>query len=515
MQTMKVHTFRSFLTCLTLACLIPAASAQFDDVYYDPDKDYQDVSTNYDDSKYNNYSSEDDVTYYDDEEYAYYDDYDYYYTSRIKRFHTPYRGFDFYDPVYVSYNYYDPFYSDAYYYPGSSIYISFGNSNYWNYRHWRNWNRYNRWNHYNHWDSWCSPSSYYYSYNSWYSPGHYWGGYHGYHSYSNYYNNYYNTCPSPVSNYYGITNTTITHINNGSTRGSYYGPRITGNTGSSPRGPVIKPENVQPVMRDGVPVPSNSNDTPTSGGIGTRDGVRNPVPANPSPGIDKSPKPSPSSRTNPSEDLSSTPVDKELDKEIITGSKRPIFRPYPSSKEPSPNPEGPTRTDRVKEQPSPSRDVYSPRPSNSRDETPSRNDQYQPSKERATERPVYTPPSRNDSQREERPMYTPRSEDRPSYNPPARSNDQNRAEERPRYTPPSRNDNSERSNDRPSYSPPSRSNDSGRSNDRPSYSPPSRSNDSGSSRSYSPPSRDNSPSSSGSSGSRSSSSGSPRSSGRG
>jgi len=166
---MKVHTFKNFLAAIALICLIPAANAQFDDVYYDPDADLGYNGSSYDDQV------TDDITYYDDDEYEYYDDYDYYYSSRIKRFHRSYSGFDFYDPCYVSFNYYDPFYYDAYYYPGASIYISLGDSDYWGYRNWRRYNRYNR---YSSWNNWClTPASYYYSYNSWCAPSYnYWGG---------------------------------------------------------------------------------------------------------------------------------------------------------------------------------------------------------------------------------------------------------------------------------------------------------------------------------------------------
>src|SRR5688572_3545858 len=209
---MKVHTFKSFLTVLALTCFLPLVNAQFDDVYYDPD--HVVIETTYDDGASYTDETVDGITYYDDDEYEYYDDYDYYYSSRIRRFHRPYGGFGFYDPCYVSFNHYDPFYSDAYYYPGSSIYVSFGGADYWSYRHWRRWNQWNRWNSYHSWNNYYySPASYYYSYNNWCSPSYnYWGGgYHGYHSYSNYYNNYYNSCPSPVSNYYGITHGTVTN----------------------------------------------------------------------------------------------------------------------------------------------------------------------------------------------------------------------------------------------------------------------------------------------------------------
>src|SRR5687767_2216098 len=145
MQTMKVHTFKTLFTTLACAILIPAVSAQFDDVYYDPDN--VDLSQ-YDDDSYAGIDESENISYYDNDEYEYYDDYDYHYSSRIRRFYRPYSGFGFYDPCYVGYNYYDPYDYNSYYYPGASIYISYGNSDYWSYRNWRRWNRYNRWNSY-------------------------------------------------------------------------------------------------------------------------------------------------------------------------------------------------------------------------------------------------------------------------------------------------------------------------------------------------------------------------------
>lgn len=321
-----------------------------------------------------------------------------------------------------------------------------------------------------------TPSSYYYSYNSWCSPNYnYWGGgYHGYHSYSNYYNNYYNSCPFPVSNYYGVTHGTVTTVNQGNTRGSYYGPRVTGNTGSSPRGPVVKPENVQPVMKGTDSGLTQSNELPREAGNGTKPGtVTRSNPATQLPGERTNVEPPVTGQDKPTGVVRDIPVDKELQRDEVTPtSKRPVFRPYPSGEKPRSEPDRPT-TDRPtykpteENKPSP-RDTYTPRPSNERNGyTPSRDEskpQYRPAPGNNDDRPRYTPPSRNNS------------DDKPDYNP--------GRNDRPNYTPPSRG--SERRDERPSYTPSQRSNDSGRSNDRPSYSPPSR-NDSGSSRSSSPP----------------------------
>jgi len=121
-----------------------SANAQFDDIYFDPsqDKPAQTVATNYAGS--NQLYAEDIEEYYDNDYQEGYDDYDYYYTARIRRFHRPMYGF----------NYFDPFYSDMWYYdpsmvrmaPGVTLlihnnpwsYNRFRSLNYWNYRSWMN-----------------------------------------------------------------------------------------------------------------------------------------------------------------------------------------------------------------------------------------------------------------------------------------------------------------------------------------------------------------------------------------
>ena len=90
-------------------------SAQYDDMYYDPDEFrsaetsrgyYDDAGDDYDriegPEQRSRVSSDYDNDYYD-----------YYYSSRIRRFNRPYRGFGYYDPVYVDMAYYDPFFRPA------------------------------------------------------------------------------------------------------------------------------------------------------------------------------------------------------------------------------------------------------------------------------------------------------------------------------------------------------------------------------------------------------------------
>ena len=137
---MKNYKLLTFLFAI-LFTVANVAVAQYDDIYYDPDRDA--TYSQYDNDQYSssdryNARSDQAATYYDDDEYEYYDDYDYHYTSRIRRFHRSYYGFDYYDPVYVDMAYYDPFFT-----PGMSTMLIYNNSfSYWN------WRRYNRWNPY-------------------------------------------------------------------------------------------------------------------------------------------------------------------------------------------------------------------------------------------------------------------------------------------------------------------------------------------------------------------------------
>ena len=79
--------------------------AQWDDVYYDPDKDVIVERTNRYSSNDNDYRNSQSFN----DESGYYNDYDFFYTSRIRRFHRPMYGFGFFDPVYIDAGYYDPF----------------------------------------------------------------------------------------------------------------------------------------------------------------------------------------------------------------------------------------------------------------------------------------------------------------------------------------------------------------------------------------------------------------------
>lgn len=273
---------------LLLVATIPlSAQAQSDDdLYYDPVWDVQPepvatsiVST----PPTSTYREE--LPEYDDEydEYEYWEDQGYFYSSRMRRFHNPYRGFDYYDPVYTDLGFYDPWIM-----PGSSIYINIGGGgDYWS------WRRYNRmrwggpsfaiggWNTWG-WRYYSDPWSYnqwgaFRVYDPWYDP--YWGGacFNQGWNYgwsggwnngwgpgwgNNYYvNNYYYNDPYNHPGYwYGNDNGTI----NQNPKGTHYGPRISDSRTGPSRGTVRDPEYVG----GGIPVLKQTNGRPSGpGGI--------------------------------------------------------------------------------------------------------------------------------------------------------------------------------------------------------------------------------------------------------
>ena len=238
---MKNYNLSAFLIALFALASVNLAQAQYDDLYYDPDTD-----ASYSSNDYDQYSSDD--YYEEDASYSDFDDdpYDYYYTSRIRRFHRPYYGFNYYDPVYVDMAYYDPYSR-----PGAVTVLIYDNN--FGRNNWNSWGRYNRWNSFNRysaWNSWGNPYSSFNrwnSWNSWGSPYGYssfgynnfgynsWGGV-GYGGFSNVYSNYY--CPPSWGN--GNTYNTVYNVNNArgnntnGSQGTYSGPRRTG-TVATPR----------------------------------------------------------------------------------------------------------------------------------------------------------------------------------------------------------------------------------------------------------------------------------------
>lgn len=502
MQTMKIYMFRNVLATMAIVLTISSLQAQFDDVYYDPEQFDPTVQYTYPEDEMVYDSSEAGVTYYDNEAYDDFEDYDYYYSSRIKRFYHPYAGFGFYDPVFVNYNYYDPYAWDYYSYPASGIYVnvgfgfgfSFGFGSYWN--------------------NWYYPP--YYGYNSWYNP-YYGGGYYGgYYGCNSYYNPYYGNCGG---GYYGggWDNHHGGYDDHHGGGDHYYGPRVTGNTGSSPRGPAVPPGISTPVREAEVAV-NESMDHPVgkpeiatpgranpsgpvvNGGTeqtpGSNPTTRNdnePVVAG---GTEQTPGSTPVTRgTGVTDAPKQIPVDREITQDAprSTPSGRPVFKPYTEQKfQPYP---GSGRSNPTTQEPvADNKPGYRPyTPPSKPSVTPKDNLRSSPQAERpnpapapgSQQSPAYTPPTRSN---QERPAYTPptrSNQERPSYTPPP-----TRSGDKPAQTQPSR------SSDKPSYSPPPRENNESRSNDRPSYSPPPR----GDSQRSSSPSHSPSPSSSGRSG---------------
>ncbi len=426
---MKKVNFLSLTLLIMAIGFSNAAFGQYDDLYYDPDRDAGRYNTNvsrdrstpasepvastkggYDDDDYDEDADYDQS--YDNDEYAYYDDYDYYYSSRIRRFHRPYYGFSYFDPCYADLYYYDPFIN-----PGMTVLIYDGYYNSWNsWRTFRRWNRFNagygfgygwnRWNdpwYYNSWNRWNDPWFNGYG-NNFYTNNYY--GYGG--GWNNWGNGYY--CPPSWGNGYNYT--TVNTVN------THYGPRTTGSTRvprQNDRSPGIERPGAGTVTRE-------ERQTNAPGGVTTNPGAvrdgRRPATENGE------------TRTG-----------------VIPGnSETPSRTARPEYQDRNPSNERP----RMEEQPVTPRREYTP---SRRDEetTPSRTPRTDESR---TPRREETTPSR------------PRTDDAPAR--------EYRERERSRS-----------SEESPRNSAPSRSYDSGRQS-----SPPSRSYDNGSSRQSSPRSND-------------------------
>lgn len=224
---MKNYSIQSILITAIIALLPISVWAQHDDLYYNPD-DFQTTTFR------NNVYSDSDIS-FGEQEYdsQYFDDYDFYYTSRIRRFHRPARGIDFYDPFFVDLVYY------GYHSPGVTIYVSpyrfrpYGPRAF-SYYHWHHYDPF-----FNPYHSWHNPWRPYRPYGSFHSYGFgfgygysSWGGfgYRGcpifYTSNNFYVNNYYTTRPG--------SSTQRPSDDIRSRRGTQYGPGgATG--GAAPR----------------------------------------------------------------------------------------------------------------------------------------------------------------------------------------------------------------------------------------------------------------------------------------
>ncbi len=164
---MKYELRSIYLSFLLIAGVSSSISAQFDDLYFNPETD----ESFYEETSYDNYSDVeyDDASYddYDDDYYAYesgneyYDDYDYRYTNRIRRFNRNNRSnFGYFSSCYVG---------SGFGFGNSLISINFGNP--YGFNNFNSFNRWNRWNRFNRWNSWNSN---FYANSYW---GNGWGGY--------------------------------------------------------------------------------------------------------------------------------------------------------------------------------------------------------------------------------------------------------------------------------------------------------------------------------------------------
>lgn len=177
-----------------------------DDMYFDPntdyDTDYYAETYNYQDEQ----GYEDDYYNYEEEDYQYqYREEDYddrYYSRRLRRFHSPAPVFGYYDPFFTGFNYFAP--AGVTVIVGSGPFFGYGPT--WSYNRWNRWDRWNRWNSFNNPWAWNDPF-----YSPWY------GGW--------------NTFNSPW-NYYACPPSNINVYNNYNSRDRYYGPRYNSNTSS-------------------------------------------------------------------------------------------------------------------------------------------------------------------------------------------------------------------------------------------------------------------------------------------
>lgn len=182
---MKKKTLLLFALA-TVGFLGGEAWAQYDDLLFDGvERNYSKSYTRH--MKKKSASNSNVVKNYNDDRYV--DDYDYNYSSRIRRFHRPARGFNYYSDYYVDRYYYDPRWGGGY-----SIYI---HSNSWSpyYTYNSSWG----WNPYGTYGGW-SPHN---NYNPYFNPccGHFAYNNYGFNpNWSNPYNPYYNPFPYTAYN---------------------------------------------------------------------------------------------------------------------------------------------------------------------------------------------------------------------------------------------------------------------------------------------------------------------------
>ena len=325
------NTLNNLFLALFLALISQGIQAQFDDIYYDPDRN-EPAKEIKKDRQEDTYSRDEynDVP-VDEHEYSYDDDYtdwensDYYYASRIKRFHRPFVGFDYYHGCYIDNYFYDPFDFNPFYYDRDIYVSSYGYRDYYQWRSWqfRPWHSYSYWNQWDSYWGWSSPFSYRYNY---------WGN----NCYNGYYNNNYWS-----NNYYGggnnHWNNNDNNNNNNHPNGSYFGSRRFGLTNSSNRGPVRV---VSPSPRVFTEAPGTSV-TPTPDRNNPRRVIRS------ADGDDYRPSPSKPSRIDETPGTRSNPSDRDKNSPRYTPKEFPGQNNTPGETRPEPRKEyKPERNDR-------------------------------------------------------------------------------------------------------------------------------------------------------------------------
>ena len=253
-----------------------------DDVYFDPARDRVATQkprpvTKEQDNYYKDETYQTQDHGYVDDEYDYYNDYDFYYTSRIRRFHRPFYGFGYYDPIYVDAWHYDPFFS-----PGVTVLIY---DDFFSFRDWTRWNRWNNWNRFgwndwgwnswgSGWNSWGWNNWGWNSWNRWNSWNPWWGATGFRFSTWGFGGPYYfgGSFVYPPSWGNGYTYNTINDINNN----RFYGPR----TGGSATGPAPGARNPRGIQEPESVVPRTIN---TGDRLPTTDRARIPSTERPQP----------------------------------------------------------------------------------------------------------------------------------------------------------------------------------------------------------------------------------------
>jgi len=259
---MRLINIKFIFSLVAFSFLAMVSTAQFDDLYYDPndnsgsilDSEYTDTEDSYVYDEVDDYDSDYDSDYYDD----YYDDYTY--TRRINRFRrNSCRVNNYYSSVFYD----DPFFSDPYlnpYFPGATSFVTIRIGNGWGFNRWNRWNRWDSYNRWNRWNNWGYSSWNSWGYNSWnnpYCPPSYGYGY----ANAGYYNGFNNG---------NIYNTNINVTNN--PNGTHYGSRRNGSVSSSTNGRKASPRLTSPTRDPESGLVSSSSPSTRSDEVRNRKG---------------------------------------------------------------------------------------------------------------------------------------------------------------------------------------------------------------------------------------------------